>query len=212
MPKDIPQCCFGLSGSYNLGSRILFSCIVPSIAPLICRGLWQPGQRHRLDSVIAFSVSSTLMMAFLAALHTIVISFISIATIHYRYVTDLNGIAAGHFVRTGHVAANIFLYRWPYEYSAGQYMIFQGIQAVFIASTISRPIAGIKSSGAAAECQGSGLQACLAACPTNTAPLRAGSISDATLTSWTELCGYLQLSFYLLAFPPLLFQLLYELR
>ncbi|KAE8260017.1 hypothetical protein A4X13_0g595 [Tilletia indica] len=176
MPKDMPQCYFSLSGSYSLGSRILFySCILSSIASLICRGLWQPGQRHRLDSIIAFSVSSTLMMAFVAALHTIVISFISITTAHYRYVTDLDSIAASYFARTGHVAAYIFLYWWPYEYSAGQYMIFQGAQAIFIASTISQPIAAIKSSGAAAECLGSGLQECLAACSTYTAPLRAGS-------------------------------------
>ncbi|KAE8268799.1 hypothetical protein A4X09_0g3533 [Tilletia walkeri] len=176
MHKDMPQCYFGLSGSYSLGSRILFySCIAGSILSLICRGFWKPGQRHRLDSIITFSVSTTLMMASVAALHIIVICFLSITTAHYRYVTDLDLIVADYFVRLGYAAALIILYLWPYEYSFGQSMMFQGIHALFIASAASQAINDFTSSGVAAECLGSGLQACLAACSTNTAPLRAGS-------------------------------------
>ncbi|KAE8268798.1 hypothetical protein A4X09_0g3534 [Tilletia walkeri] len=175
MPKDMPQCYFGLSGSYSLGSRILFySCIASSVVALICRKLWQPGQRHRLDSVVAFSVSTTLMMGCIAALHMIVFGFIGMTTSHYRYVTDLDSIAADYFVRTGYAAAWVILILWPYGYSFRQYLMFGGVGMLFFASAASQTIIN-HSAGVATECLGSGLQACLAACSTYTAPLRSGS-------------------------------------
>ncbi|KAK0538886.1 hypothetical protein OC835_001305 [Tilletia horrida] len=139
-----PDCFFELSGSYSLGSRILYyACILASLllaawrkqvrknarkAKLSGHPLPRRSRKHRLDIALAFAASTTMIIFAVAITHLFVMGIVGFSFPEYRYVTDLDVYAARRFSAIGIFTIWALWPLWPYDISPKQ--------AVFLASIV----------------------------------------------------------------------------